>query len=104
MPPAHVGKPCPAPGSLRYTVKRLIGYQTSGKEKAPPLRVSFIIHGKQMKLVQWEQSIINERRWEGSKEREGWGGAYLARCTASLHVSADHRSGDAHLHAKQALG
>lgn len=56
---------------LRYTVKRLIGYQTSGKEKAPPLRVSFIIHGKQMKLVQGEQSIINERRWERSKERDG---------------------------------
>lgn len=42
--------------------KWLIGYQTSGEEKAPPLRVSFIIHGQQMKLVQWEQSIINERR------------------------------------------
>lgn len=32
------------------------------KEKAPPLCVSFIIHCQQMKLVQWEQSIIDERR------------------------------------------
>jgi len=42
--------------------KQLIGYQTSGEEKVPPLCVSFIIHSQQMKLVQWEQSIIDERR------------------------------------------
>lgn len=87
-------------------MKRLIEYQTSGKEKAPPLRVSFIIHGRQMKLVQWEQSIINEGRWEGSTARDGGGsgreggvGATL-HAVASLRVIADDRSGDAHLHAE----
>lgn len=41
--------------------KILIGYQI-GRKKKSTSAVSFIIHSQQMKLVQWEQSIMDERR------------------------------------------